>query len=447
MLRLRRTVVLSSHAVELVRGSSVSFVLKILGMTLSYAFNIVLARFYGAEVVGVYALSVTVATIVGTIGQLGLQTSMVRFVAEFRSKAAWQAIRVLRHRGLAIVVMASTSAATLLFIFAGVLTRSVFHDPTLIPAFRWIAISVPFLAVMTFHSSALRGLKRMVEHTIFQAAFVPALNTVMLTAAALLVERRLLIPIWAYLITVVAGAVTSGILFSRRITAETTPSVVAPSIGNVLQVSLPMLTSAILLLVTNWLDILMVGHYMSAADVGVYRMAQRLAALVGIVLLALNSMNASKFSELYAMKRTDEMMALARFSARVSLMVSLGVFLVLALLPRFFLGVFGPEFEVATGPLILLSAGQLLNSFFGSNGLLLDMTGHQKLFRNALIVGATVDLVLSLLLVPRMGLMGAALAAVLTMICWNTLAAVYVRRRFGGWVGFTLPTFRLKHGI
>ena len=48
---------------DILRGSSIVFVLKVAGAGLAFAFNIVLARLLGAEGTGAYFLSLTVLTV------------------------------------------------------------------------------------------------------------------------------------------------------------------------------------------------------------------------------------------------------------------------------------------------------------------------------------------------------------------------------------------------
>ena len=61
-------------------------------------------------------------------------------------------------------------------------------------------------------------------------------------------------------------------------------------------------------------------------------------------------------------------------------------------------------------------------------GILLDMTGHQKQFRNATALAAIVNIVLNLWLVPRFGATGAAVATALSCILSKAYASLSVWR-------------------
>jgi len=55
---------------EIVKGAGTTFILKIIGLVFSYGFNIYFARVYGAEVMGLFALAITVAAIFSLFAQM-----------------------------------------------------------------------------------------------------------------------------------------------------------------------------------------------------------------------------------------------------------------------------------------------------------------------------------------------------------------------------------------
>jgi O-antigen/teichoic acid export membrane protein len=70
---------------ELLEGSSATFILMAAGMLLGYVFTLMLTRTYGAEGMGLLALSITVLSIVSVVGRLGFDTALIRFVADYSS--------------------------------------------------------------------------------------------------------------------------------------------------------------------------------------------------------------------------------------------------------------------------------------------------------------------------------------------------------------------------
>jgi len=105
--------------------------------------------------------------------------------------------------------------------------------------------------------------------------------------------------------------------------------------------------------------------------------------------------------------------------------------LFVALGRSFFNLVFGPEYDASYVPLLILLAGQMVNSAAGSVGFLLNMTGHERETARGMAVAATLNVVLNLLLTPLWGVQGAAIATAVSMIAWNALLWWAVHQRLG----------------
>jgi O-antigen/teichoic acid export membrane protein len=94
---------------------------------------------------------------------------------------------------------------------------------------------------------------------------------------------------------------------------------------------------------------------------------------------------------------------------------------------------FGKEFIAGTGVLYILLLGQLSNTFSGSLALILQMTGNEKVFRNILTLGLIINVLLNIILIPRIGMIGAAIASAISLIVWNVLSLIYIKRTFSFW--------------
>jgi O-antigen/teichoic acid export membrane protein len=93
--------------------------------------------------------------------------------------------------------------------------------------------------------------------------------------------------------------------------------------------------------------------------------------------------------------------------------------------------VFGADFSRGAIALAILSAAQLVNAITGPANSLLDMTGHQNDTLKATIAGVLANVTLNALLIPRWDIAGAAIATGASLILWNVLLVILVRRRLG----------------
>jgi len=92
-----------------------------------------------------------------------------------------------------------------------------------------------------------------------------------------------------------------------------------------------------------------------------------------------------------------------------------------------------PAFAVGYPSLVVLAVGMFLNSAAGPVGYLLTMTGNQWVCLAVLACAAIFNIVASVVMIPWLGIFGAAIANVLALVFWNVLMIVVVRRRLGIW--------------
>mgnify|MGYP002335706534 FL=1 len=138
-----------------------------------------------------------------------------------------------------------------------------------------------------------------------------------------------------------------------------------------------------------------------------------------------------RFSILLA---TDDRAALADFAgqaARWSFWPALVIGLTLLLLGRQLLALFGEAFTEGYWLLPILFAGILAKALIGPGEVLLSMAGHQKLCVLVYGVVLVASILLNIILIPRYGLTGAAIATAIAMMIETLLLHLALRRTLG----------------
>jgi O-antigen/teichoic acid export membrane protein len=189
---------------------------------------------------------------------------------------------------------------------------------------------------------------------------------------------------------------------------------------------------------TNYIRVYILAYLKSPKDVGIYNIAFKIATVTSFFLVSINSIVAPKFAELYWSNRTKELKKTVLKSAKLNFWSSTPVLLPFIFFPKFFMGLFGIEFVEGYRSLIILSIGQFVNAFCGSVGYLLTMTGNQDVFRNIYFISTILNLLLCFILIPLLGVDGAALSFSISMIFWNVLSLIIVKKKFG-FVTYYLP--------
>ena len=180
------------------------------------------------------------------------------------------------------------------------------------------------------------------------------------------------------------------------------------------------------------LVILLLGLMLTAGDVGLYRVAVATAIMVAVPMTLVGSVVTPLWARLHAEGDRRRMQLLSTRSAQLMTAGVLGLSLPVILFGRELIGLlFGAEYRPAYPALAVLCAGQLVQAFFSPNGGLLLMTGHERRVTRATFLSLLSCVAMLFILVPRFGMLGAALATAFAMLVWNLLCWRDARRRLG----------------
>lgn len=211
------------------------------------------------------------------------------------------------------------------------------------------------------------------------------------------------------------------------------PEVRAEALRQMYFFSYPLLLGGVVTYLGNYADVLIINHYLRKADVGLYALAyQGFNLLVQLVLLV-NVMLGPIVISLYVTGRVD---LIRRYVERI---VPQGLLLwaailavVVAISDPVIRLIFGPGFEAATTPFALLAFGA---AFGGLQMLITPVLTAYKLTKEAVAVlvgGAVLNIIVDILLIPRVGIVGGALGTLGAAAFSAAFCVLVVYWRVGG---------------
>jgi len=414
---------LDSHAREILSKGAVAFILKIVGAGLAFLLQIAVARYLGASGAGLYFLALTIITLVATVARLGMDFSVVRFVAAQASENDWSKIKGVVRHAMRIALAVSLIATAAVFFLSDRLATDLFRKPELATPLKWMSLVIAPLATMMLYSSALQGLKRVRDAMLMQSVLTPLLAGVALYWLA---------PLFG--ISGAASAYGIGVMLTlvygfwvwQRAKA---PGKLSPphfSANVLLTSSVTLLGAAFLQQIMQALPLLLLGVWGSSTDVGLFSTAQRTAGQVSLVLIAANIIVAPKIAELYQQKDMAALGKVASHGALLMTAMAAPALLLFLIAPQRVMGIFGAEFSAGWLMLVIMALGQSVNVATGSVGFLLVMTGHEKQLMSALVLSTVLNFILCIGLIPFFGGEGAALAASISLASVNLLRVRFV---------------------
>jgi len=183
-------------------------------------------------------------------------------------------------------------------------------------------------------------------------------------------------------------------------------------------------------LVFTTADVILIGYFMDNADVGVYRVTLNLAALGVFVALALQTVLYPRFSLWNEEGKHDLIAASLRRAYTYSLMLAVpfcaGGWL---LGDELLYYLFGEAFTAGTGALFILLTVSVVYVFLYLQMMTLNALNHPKDSFRVTAVAVVVNIALNVLLIPLLGIVGAALATLIS-VALNAILGYFVLGKY-----------------
>ncbi|TCD47753.1 polysaccharide biosynthesis C-terminal domain-containing protein [Chlorobium sp. N1] len=404
--------------VSIAAGAGVSFGGYVVGQGVRFLFSLAVARLLGADALGTYALAMAMIQIAEVAALFGLDSALLRFAGMHRADP--QRRRRLIGFALKAGLVLSVLVMLLLEMFSGALAELLHGGRLLQLAISCYAAAIPFNTAAMLYGHAMQACGRIQPKIIATQVLSPVLLLLFTLLFNALLGRQA-----ALLLPVGLSAAAAFVWIRPRlrpITGLQPGDVGGAAVEQpVLSYALPFMLVSLFSMTSHWLDVVMLGMLTDPATVGLYHPAARTAGLVRAVLPAFAGMAAPLFAELHAAGRMEELGRIYRLVTRWMVTVALPPVLLLLCFPSEVLSVFGRHFSAAAPVLVLLSSASLVQALFGIAATLLAMAGHARLSLLNALFGLVLQAGLNLLLIPRMGIEGAALAG---LVLFGALAAV-----------------------
>ncbi len=176
------------------------------------------------------------------------------------------------------------------------------------------------------------------------------------------------------------------------------------------------------------LDVLLIGALLSVEVAGLYFVAVRTADVLNFLMASLNLIVGPTVARKHAEGHTSELNAFLALITLVMAGLAGTALALLVLAGEWLLGSVDERFLSAYSAILILFAGQVVYASMGSVGVVLTMTGHERLNMVLLLIFAPAMLALMAVLAPLYGLVGAASASSIGLIGWTFAVWLCVRR-------------------
>jgi O-antigen/teichoic acid export membrane protein len=383
----------------------------------------IMARYLGPDGLGLFSMVTMIAGTIALVVGVGIDGAVVKYVAEYKNDKS--KLHAILSSAFITVAILGVVASIVLFMLSDKLA-GIFDMPSLSYLLKIYAFVLPFSLVYGVILGSLNGLREMKYYSLFNT-----LNGIMIflfivtflflgfgVVGAVIGDMLALI-----VVLIIAGVITRKFVHFtitdyRKNTKKLT------SFGSRL-----MGVSSINLLYTQ-ADILLIGYFLTVSDVGYYAAAVSLSRFfwrvpqsVQMVTYPATSEYLSEGKQESLNKMIDKSM---KYSACILLITGLGVWFFAKDIVTF---LFGDEFIYAVLPLQILLIGTVINGATSRPiGGSLAGAGRPELDLIKVSVTATVNVLLNVLLIPRFGVVGAAMATAISLSLASGLGIFFIIR-------------------
>jgi O-antigen/teichoic acid export membrane protein len=418
---------------DLAQGALMSFVGR-LGRISRGAFLWIVPVLYGLDVLGQYTITWGVIAVLSCLGRFGMQRGVLRFVVEGRAAGDERRVEAVLAAGLSLCLVMSLLTTAGIYLAADWIAAA--YDLPSTSALRIMAWTCPLMNLGWALLAATRAL-RIMRYEVYAMSIWGPLVLLLGALVASPFHLGLDGVAWAQLAMAIACFALGLYYFTRHFSLlrcfRRLPS--RSVWRELIRFSIPVTATDLLSSTLTQLDALMLGWFVADERVALFRLARLIASVLLKAPQAFDPIFSPVVSELAFQRRFTELkhrfVAISRWVLIINLPIGAGILIVADQLLGWQAGkelasLGSAEMTVGLQVLLLLCAGTMVQSAFALAEPLLIMTGKPvlNLLNNGLWLAT--NFLLNLWLIDRLGLLGAAIGAVVAILLVNGLRLLQV---------------------
>ncbi|MBU2668774.1 oligosaccharide flippase family protein [Actinoplanes bogorensis] len=406
----------------------------------------VVARALGAEQAGAFFAATAAFVLAGGLAKLGTQTGLVYWTARLRATGQAHLLGACLRTGLVPVAVLSVVLAVAMWLTAPAIARVTAHEAGhLIDAhtagLRVLAAFLPLQALTDALLTATRGYRAMrptvmldrVLRSVLQVLFVGAAGVATLWTVGSLPGFALA---WVapYLpVTILSAYALRKVYRAGKPPGSTTRRAERAGLRrDFWRFTGPRAVASVAQLALQRIDVLLVAAFGGLVAAAVYAVAGRFVVLIQFANQGISQSVQPRLAEALAVGDRRTANDLYQTATGWLVLVTWPVNLLVIFFAPVWLRLFGERYADHGVPVVaVLAAAMLIATGCGMVDMVLAMAGRTSWNLVNVLVALTVTVVLDVLLIPRLGALGAAIGLACSMVANNLLPLIQVGRSAG----------------
>ncbi|MBI2046951.1 flippase [Candidatus Pacearchaeota archaeon] len=412
---------LDSYLKLIVKTSFFVFIALMLSKIINYVYRIIVARYFGVEIYGLYSLALMILGWIVAFASFGLIDGLVRYISIYRGKNQSNKINCIFRFAFNFLLVSSLIAGILLFFLSEIISVNIFHDARLIIFLRIFSIVIPLSILANVFLSALRAFEKIVWYSFIINIFQNAARAVILVILIIMgmgynsvVFSYLL---GAFLMLLISYFVCRYLIINifKKPSAKQKEKLAIRK--EILFYSWPLMFYGLFASIFYWEDTLMIGFFKTALEVGLYNAAIPIVFLLNFVHDLFMQLFFPLITKEFSRKNFYVIKELSKQVGKWILILNLPLFLIMLVFPELIIKLlFGAEYISAAIALRILAVGGIISFIAPLANSLLFMIGKSRMIMTNLVIMIILNFILNAILIPPLGITGAAIATTISGI-------------------------------
>jgi O-antigen/teichoic acid export membrane protein len=435
------------------RGGVVNLVGAFISAASTVALTIIVTRNFSKTAVGTFFVAMSLFLIVEAVTNLGAYNGTIYFIARLRALNAERRIPAIIRATVIPVVISSVIGAAALIIFVHPLARVLLAGQDtgsvrlgdLATALRVLAVALPFAALADTMLGASRGFHAMQPTVVVDRIGRSTLQLVGVISAAMVSSAAMLAPLWA--LPYVPAAVISALWLRRVMAEQRAAPAIRPRTGQLAlaadgvradnqhgkpnargfwRFTAPRSLASVAQIVIQRLDIVLVGIMRGPVDAAIYTAATRFLVAGQLGNQAISMAAQPQLTRLFAVRDRQGANTVYQVTTAWLILLTWPIYLLAAVFGPSVLAIFGRSYHAGSTVMLILALAMLVATACGQVDVVLITTGRStwSLVNGLLAMG--VNVCVDLILIPRIGITGAAIGWAAAIVVSNLVPLAQV---------------------
>ncbi|MBW2975900.1 flippase [Candidatus Woesearchaeota archaeon] len=421
---------MTSYTKFAVKGAATVFVVSILAAFAGYLVRLVLARNLRVEDFGLFYAVFAFLGFFGMFKTFGIDKALAKFIPEFRHNNNKTFIKSSIIYAAFTQLLTNSVIIIAVYLLSGYLSTSFFHYSQAAMVLRLMAIALfldSFTQVLKF---AFQGFKEMLWYSAIDVVRMSLILGIILIGFKL--NYGVLSPIIAYILAPAILTIIFGWIFVKNVFPQFFESrfvIDRRLLKNLSGYGIFVVATIIGMDILGYTDTIVLTYFTGLTNVALYNVALPTAKLLLYFPRSISSVLLPLTSEFWVKKKEKLLIAGIESLYKYSLIIVVPAVFVMLSFSELLINIFfGESYTPASNALKILSIGMLFTALSTTCSNFFSGIGKPQINSQIIYSAALFNLITNLILIPRWGIIGAAITTTATYFIMMVMGLSKIRK-------------------